>query len=65
MLATIGRFLLDWFLSKIVAWVGAFIAKMKRRDEIKEESKESVEPLKKAKTEEEIDAAIPKSLDGF
>lgn len=67
MLAAIGRFILDYLLGKLVAWGKALVAKLQRREEIKHEENESVDPLKKAdpESEKEIDDATRSALDGL
>lgn len=50
---------------KIWAVVSAAVFVYMRRKKIDEESKESVDPLKKAKTGEEIDKASDDALSGF
>lgn len=65
MWASIGRFILEFIFAKIVALISAAVAKLLRRKKIDEESSESVDKLKKAKTGEEIDEASDDALNGL
>lgn len=59
------KILLDWFLEKIIGLFSSLYKKYKKDEEIKENAKESVQPLKDAKTGEEIKNATKSALDGF
>jgi hypothetical protein len=52
---------LNWATEKLAA----LIAKIMRRKEIIKDAEGSVDPLKKAKTKEEVDEAAKSALDGF
>lgn len=72
LLAAFVKPVLDWFLEKftlLAKWTFEKIDKAielsKRRKEIKEKSEKSVEPLKKAKTAEEIDDAFDDAFRDF
>lgn len=67
MFATIGRFILDYIVSKAVEWLTALFAKLRRQKEIEEKAKESVDSLKKAdpNNEKKIDEGAKDALDGF
>jgi hypothetical protein len=57
----LGKLALDWLYGKIqglVLWIFA-------REKMKDEAKKSVQPLKDAKTAEEIDAATDSALNKF
>lgn len=61
---------LDFLWEKLVAgaqllfaWIYKLMELSKKRKIIDEKAKQSVEPLKNAKTKEEIDAAADKALD--
>ena len=64
-LTWIGNLFLNFIWSKLVAWVSGVAARLKRQKEVEKESQDSVQPLKDAKTADEIDQAARKSLDGF
>lgn len=57
MLATIGRFVLDWLLGKLTAWAGGLVRFYQRKAQVEKEAEESVKPIKDANTEKEIDSA--------
>lgn len=57
----IGKLVLDWALGKIQGLVLWFLALGKMKDE----AKKSVQPLKDAKSAEEIDAATDSALNKF
>lgn len=61
----IAQFVLDYVFKKLWAWITNAIRTWLRRKQIDKESKQSVEPLKKAQTAEEIDRATDDALDGF
>lgn len=65
MLAKIAQLLGPIFLNWIYEKISVFVAKMSRRKEVKEEAKESVKPLKDAKTAEEIDASTRDTLNNL
>lgn len=52
----------NWILGKISELVLAAWKKVKRNKEIDQKAQESVEPLKKAETKEEIDEAAVEAL---
>lgn len=65
MLQTIIGYVTTAILSYIVGWVSKIIHSWLQDQKTEKDAKDSVDPLKKAQTGEEIDAAIDKSLDGF
>lgn len=54
---------LEWALSKFTSWIAALINTAKRQSQVDNEAQQSVQPLKDAKTPEEIDAATHDALD--
>lgn len=63
--SALGRFVIDIIVSKLAQIANDIYLSQKRRKENKEKSQESVDPLKKAKTADEIDKATDSALDGF
>jgi hypothetical protein len=64
-LAWVVQFFVNKIFRRVWTAIQKAIAQWKRGKEIKKEAKESVEPLKRAQTAEEIDAATDDALDGF
>lgn len=64
-LSAIGRFVGEFFLKKIWALAAALIARSIFKKKTEKESKESVQPLKDAKTGEAIDKSTDSALDGL
>lgn len=55
----------EWLLTKLVGLVQGLIEKMMLRKKIEDDAKDSVQPLKDAKTGDEIDAASDDALRKF
>ncbi len=64
-MAWIFDLILDWLLGKVIAFLVAFNATFKARDQIKKDADASVGPLENAESAEEIDAATDEALNGF
>lgn len=64
-LALLAEKLIEWLLAKGWNALAAWIAKMTRRNQIKKEADTSVEPLKNAKTGEEVENATDSTLSGL
>lgn len=64
-MAWIWKYLAQTLIGWLVEILGGLIARALRRKKIEEKAKESVEPLKKAKSADEIDKASDEALDGF
>lgn len=71
-LAALLKPLLDWVLDKLIlfgGWVFSTIdkamKKVRKQKLIKEKADQSVEPLKKAKTAQEVDDAAKDALDNI
>lgn len=64
-LAAVGTKILEWILAKVWALVEAAVRLYLKNKKIDEESRESVEPLEKAKTGDEIDKASDPALGGW
>lgn len=56
--------LIIWIIEKAGAALAALVQKLVREKKIEDEAKESVEPLKKATTPDEIDKAADSALNG-
>lgn len=56
---------LDWLWGKLANFIGALIAKFINRAEVKKDESASVDPLKNAKTAQEIEDATKSALDGL
>lgn len=65
MLAWVGKLLADYLWAKLLALVCLLVGWYLRHRKTEKEAKESVEALKKAVTEKEIDDATRNSLDGM
>lgn len=68
--------LIAGFAKAMLQWLGELLAKFfqylydkyqifRKREKVDKEAKDSVQPLKDAKTKEEVDAATDSALDGF
>lgn len=57
MLATIGKFVLDWLYGKLSSLVAELVRFAQRKSQVEKEAEESVRPIKDAETEKEIDDA--------
>jgi hypothetical protein len=64
-LAAVATKLGQWLISWVAGLVAAAVARYLRRKQIDEESQNSTDPLKKAKTGDEIDKATDSALDRF
>lgn len=62
---TAGQALIGYLKDKITSKISAWWAKHKDLQAIDKKAEESVQPLKEAKTKEEINVGIDKSLDEF
>lgn len=61
----LGKLVIDIVIGKLVAWAKSVIATREARKKAQEEAAKSVQPLKDAKTGEEIDKATNDALDHF
>ncbi len=64
-LKTLAFWVMEWIMTKIVVLFTKARERMNRDERIKREAEKSVEPLKKAKTSDEIDKASDDALGGF
>jgi hypothetical protein len=65
MLASIGKFVLDWLAAKVLAFLAGLYAIATRRKQVDREAEESVKPIKDAVTEKEIDESARDTLGGL
>jgi hypothetical protein len=65
MLAGIGKWIVEGVLGYILKALDAFLTKVLRRKAIDKSADASVEPLKEAKTADEIDKAADSALNGL
>lgn len=64
-LAGLAAQLLEWLLTKLGGAIVSLWQKLAKRSAIEDSAKESVQPLKDAKTGEEIDNATKDTLGGI
>lgn len=64
-LRTVLYWILEWVLAKVIAGLSKFIERTERKKKAESDAKQSVDPLKKAKTAEEIDRAADEALNDF
>lgn len=65
MLTSIGRFILDYVITKLVTFFSELFKKLKNRKDVSDESKESVKPLKDAVSGDDIEKAAKDTLGGL
>lgn len=59
----LGQLFVTYIGNKVVGWVKAEIERRKKKEQIKQEIKKAIDPLKTAKNGDELDDAIDKALD--
>lgn len=58
----LGKFVLEFLWGKLVAFLSAVAAKLKRQKQIDDHAEEAAKPLKEAESAEDIDKAIDDAL---
>lgn len=64
-LAALAANLVKWLLEKVGSFFFSLYQKLARRKQIESDAKASVQPLKDAKTPEEVDSATNSTLGGI
>lgn len=59
----LGQLVFTYGINKVVGWVKTEIERRKKKEQIKQEVKKAIDPLKTAKNGDELDDAIDKALD--
>jgi len=65
MLASIGKYILNFFLTKVIGWLTSIVGQWIAAYQAKKKNKEVREKTEKAKTKEEIDEAAQDVIDNF